>query len=413
MTFPIRTLCFCITFLSLTGTLLAQRGDGSLYSSYGIGLIANDNVGYSARLGGTGVAVRSPNFLNHVNPASSVGILRAYNFMVDADLKYQLMNISTSDENITINRTNFTHIAFWLKVSPSSAFTLGIMPISSVDNSFLETTYFVGSADPYSKLTKNYGDISKVYLNYALSIHPRLSVGIRPYYAFGHINDENSYEVQADVSGSVDSFRLNLRKNYNGAGMDLGLQFLAYTNRDKKLLMGLVYQAPAIINEKITESVRMVNTDSLLSETIDETQQMDFFQSAKFGISYQSNNWIVAADYVYKLFPSSWEDHVSAQQVSLGAEYVPSFYGMGFPQKFNYSAGLYYDTGNYLFQDKAVNRWGFTAGIGIPIQSLTRLSLSYQYEKQGNISLLSREITHGISLNINIADIWFQNRGFE
>ncbi|WP_339925166.1 hypothetical protein [uncultured Cyclobacterium sp.] len=413
MVFPIRTLCLYVFSFLLTGTLLAQRGDGSLFSSYGIGLINNDNVGYSTRLGGTGVAVQSPYFLNHINPASSVGILGAYNFMIDADVKYQMMNISTSEESIDLNRTNLSHVAFWLKVSKKSAFTFGLMPISSVDNSFLETTYFVGSADPYSKYTKNYGDISKVFLNYAYALHPRLSLGVRPYYLFGHVNNTNLYEVQSDVNGSVDSFQLNLKNNYSGVGVDLGMQYIAYKKKDKKIILGLTYNAPANISEQLSEEVQLLDSDSLLFESSGEMEQMDFFQSAKAGISYQNKNWIIAADYVYKYFPDSWEDYTAAQQVSLGVEYVPDFYGYSFPKQLNYSAGLFYDTGNYLFQNTPVSRYGFTAGIGFPIQNLTRLTLSYQYEKQGSTSLLAKEITHGITVNFNLADIWFQKKGYK
>ena len=413
MTLPIRTLCLCLISFMLIGKVEAQRGSGSLYSSYGIGLINNDNVGYASRLGGTGVAVQSPYFLNLINPASSVGVLGAYNFMIDADVKYQMMNIATNDENIDINRTNLTHVAFWLRVSKSSAFTFGLMPLSSVDNSFLETTYFVGSADPYSKLTKNYGDISKVFLNYAYSLHPRLSLGIRPYYAFGIINNINTYETQSLGDEAIDSFQQNLKNNYSGVGVDMGLQYVAYQNKDKKVLMGLTYQAPAIMNETISEEIQLVNSDTLLFESTDDKERMDFYQTAKAGLSYQNKNWIIAADYMYKFFPDSWEDYGAAHQVSVGIEYVPVPRGYSFPQKLSYSAGIYYDSGNYLFQNQAVDRWGFTAGIGIPIQGLTRLNLSYQYEKQGKTTLLSRETTHGITLNINLADVWFQKQGFK
>ncbi|MBI0397916.1 hypothetical protein FY028_004170 [Cyclobacterium marinum] len=413
MTFPIRSLCLCLMSLLLTGNLLAQRGDGSLYSSYGIGLINNDNVGHAARLGGTGVAVQSPYFLNLVNPASSIGIFGGYNFMVDADVKYQMMNIATTDENVDVNRTNLSHVAFWLKISNKSALNFGITPISSVDNSFMETTYFVGSDDPYSKLTKNYGDISKVYINYAYALHPRLSLGIRPYYAFGVINNNNSYAIEGDGDGSIDDFQLNIKNSYSGAGVDVGLQYVAYQNKDKKLLMGLVYQAPAYMVETISEEIQLSGSDTLLFESTGDKEKIDFYQTFKAGLSYQNKSWIFAADYTYKLFPDSWEDYIPAHQVNLGIEYVPISSGYRYPQKLSYAAGAYYDTGNYQFQNQAVDRWGLTAGIGIPIQGFTRLNLSYQFEKQGSTSLLSRETTHGIVLNINLADIWFQKVGYK
>lgn len=79
----------------------------------------------------------------------------------------------------------------------------------------------------------------------------------------------------------------------------------------------------------------------------------------------------------------------------------------------NFSAGLFYDSGYIKSRDTSVGVKGASLGFGLPIQGFSRVSLSYQYQETGSVSLLSKEVTHGITLNLNIADIWFQKPAYK
>jgi len=404
--------CCSVCFLLFYSELFAQRGDGSLYSSYGVGLLSEDNYGQAARLSGSGVAVRSPYFLNSINPANGTAV-GAYNFMVDAQVDYRLMNIQTSSEEITINRTNLSLLSLWFRTSRKSAMTIGIMPMSSVDYSFVEKTYFAGSSTPFDKSISGYGDINKVFANFAFDIFPSLSLGVRPYYAFGQINHETHYNTEEVTEGTVESFIMNDRDNYNGYGADLGVQLRAYKKEDKQLNIGLAYQLPSKLKAKATSFAYLAGEDSVIYE-IPRSEEINYIgTSIKGGIAYQSSKWILAADYSYKLFTSEWEDYTNSHRISLGAEYLPNFYSVEFLDKMNFSGGLFYDTGYIMSDGKPVSIKGGSIGIGVPIHGFTRVNLSYHYEQKGSISQLSNEITHGISLNLNLADIWFQKSAYK
>ncbi|GAB3660602.1 membrane protein [Echinicola sediminis] len=404
--------CCSVCFLLFCGELFAQRGDGSLYSSYGLGLLEQDNYGQAARLSGSGVAARSPYFLNPINPANATSI-SAYTFMVDAEVDYKLMNIQTSSEEININSTNLSLVSLWFRTSRKSALSLGIMPMSSVDYSFMEKTYFAGSSSPFDKSISAYGNINKVFANFAYDVLPGLSLGLRPYYAFGQINHETFYDTEEVTEGMVSSFLMNDRDNYNGYGADLGLQLRLYKRNEKQLNFGLSYQLPATLKKQTSSFAYLGVRDSLLYETSQNEGIKHPGSSIKGGLAYQDSKWLLAADYAYKMFSSDWQDYTNSHRLSIGAEYLPDFYSFKFLEKMNFSAGLFYDTGYIKSKGTPVAAKGGSLGLGVPLHGFTRLHLSYHYEQKGSTDQLSKEVTHGISLNFNLADIWFQKNVYK
>ncbi|WP_229239813.1 hypothetical protein [Echinicola soli] len=403
----LRILCCSVCFLIFQGELLAQRGDGSLYSSYGVGLLSESNFGQAARLSGSGVAARSPYFLNYLNPANGTSVT-AYNFMADAQVDYRLMNIQTSSEEITINRTNLSLVSFWFRTSRKSALSLGIMPIASVDYSFVKKTYFAGFDTPFDKAINGYGNINKAFANFAFDVTPRLTLGVRPYFAFGHINHEKYYDTDEVTSGSVAGFTMNDRDNYNGYGLDAGLQYVAFKRGDKQVNIGLSYEFPARLKTSTTSMAYLNETDSVLYETSSIEEITKLGTSLKGGLAYQSKKWLIAADYSYKMFSPAWENYTNSHRLSVGAELMPNFYSYKLLDRMNFSAGLFYDTGYIKSGGVPINVKGASLGLGVPIQGFTRINLSYQYQQKGDVSQLSKETTHGITLNFNIADVWFQ-----
>ncbi|GGF36694.1 hypothetical protein [Echinicola rosea] len=403
----LRILCSSVCFLIFQGELFAQRGDGSLFSSHGVGLLSENNFGQAARLSGSGVAARSPYFLNYLNPANGTSVT-AYNFMADAQIDYKLMNIRTSSEEITINRTNLSLVSLWFRTSRKSALNFGLMPMTSVDYSFVEETYFAGSAIPFDKYIKGYGNINKVFVNYALDITPRLTLGVRPYFAFGHINHEKYYDTDQVTSGSIAGFTMNERDNYKGVGLDAGVQYVAFKKGDKQLIIGATYEAPTKLTVTPTSMAYLNETDSVLYEISGTGTSARLGNTFKGGLAFQNKKWLIAADYSYKMFSTEWEEYTNSHRFSLGAEISPDFYSYKLLNRMNFSAGLFYDSGYIKSGNTPVDVKGASLGFGFPIQGFTRINLSYQYQETGSVSLLAKEVTHGLTLNLNIADIWFQ-----
>lgn len=408
----LKILCCSVCFLIFSSELFAQRGDGSLYSSYGLGLLGEDNYGQASRLAGTGVGVRSNYFLNTVNPANGTSI-SAYNFMVDAQVDYRLMNIQTSTEEVLINQTTLSLLSFWFRTSRKSALSLGIMPMSTVDYSFMEKTYFEGNAASFDKSLSAYGNINKVFANFSYDLFPKLSLGLRPYYAFGHINHETYYDTNEITNGTVVDFTMNDRDNYNGYGMDLGLQWSPVKTQKRQVTMGLTYQLPAKLKAQTTTMAYLPTSDSTLYEIEKDSEIIYAGSAVKGGISYQNSKWLIAADYSYKYFDKQQEAYTPSHRMSLGAELLPDFYSLDFIKRMNFSAGLFYDTGYIISEGSTVPVKGASLGLGMPIHGFTRVNISYQYEQKGKISQLSREVTHGITLNFNLGDIWFKKSAYQ
>jgi hypothetical protein len=283
-----------------------------------------------------------------------------------------------------------------------------------MNSSFLETAYFDGSDQLYAKLTKNYGDISKVYLNYSLQIFPRLSVGSRIFYGFGGINNVKSYNLSSSDFSSSDVFQVSEAINYSGVGADLGIQYEVLKNNKRSVMLGLTSQQPLLFRKKEVQKIYVANTGETLYEKQSDPSSAFLHRMIKGGLSYQIDNWTFAADYSITQFPESWVDSPSvAEQFNLGVNYFPWKRTFGIPRQLDYSAGVFYNTGDVVFQHIPVKKYGMSLGVGIPLHNLSRVNISYQWQKQGSTNLLSDETSHGISVTFRLADTWFQRPNFQ
>ena len=385
-----------------------QRGHGSIYSSYGLGLPSYDNFGMAKRLGGVGAAVRSPYFLNSVNPASESGIQTGYTFMVDVDASYNYQVIQTSGASIANNFSNLNHFGFWFKPSQSYTISLGLSPMNTKDYSFSDQVFFEGLSEKYTRIFRGWGNLNKAYINFSTQFGRKFSIGLRPYYLFGNDTKEAIY-LNQNVDGFISKDQISL----SGAGTDFGFQYLLLQKKNYALIFGATGNVNTKINGNATSTVYTYISNELLYEADDDSDTYQIGPSIRGGLSFQNNKWVVATDYLFAFKSPKVIQSSDNQVISLGVELLPDYTSQIFINRMNYSMGVSYQTGSIELDGIKVPIYSLGASIGIPINIASRVSLGYQYKYTGDAYTVSKESLHSITLNFTFADRWFQRYKYE
>lgn len=401
------SLLFCFACLG-SWEVWAQRGHGSLYSTYGLGLPAYDNFGMAGRLGGTGAGVRSPYFLNTVNPASQTGIQTGYTFMVDVDASYNYQVVETSGDQLANNFSNLNYFSFWFKPSKHFSVSLGLTPLTTKDYSFSDRVYFEGLSEQYTRVFKGWGNLNKAYMNFSTQLGNRFSIGVRPYYLFGNNTEEATY-LNVNEAGYVSKGQTS----FSGVGADLGFQYMFLRKDDYAMVFGATGNINSKIKGNTSDIVYTYIDQDLLYESDETSDTYELGPSIRGGLALHTKSWVIAGDYLYALASPDVTQSVDNQVYSFGAEYMPDYFSSEFLKRINYSFGLSYQTGSLALDGAKIPIYSIGGGLGVPLNASSRVTLGYQYKTTGYSDALSKESLHTITLNFTLSDRWFQRFSFD
>tara|TARA_R110002020_G_scaffold181605_1_gene376686 strand:- start:179 stop:1402 length:1224 start_codon:yes stop_codon:yes gene_type:complete len=400
-------LLVCFWLMSVTSGH-AQRGHGSLYSTIGLGLPAYDNYGLAKRMGGVGAGTRSPYFLNTINPASQNSIGVSQTFILDVDASYNQQKITTGGEAISNNFSNLNYFSMWFRIAPKSTLSFGLSPVTIQDYSYSDTHYFEGFSDKYTRIFKGWGNINKLYLNYATSLGSRISIGLRPSFLFGNFQKETTYLDKHEAG-----YLYSRNNSYSGFGAEVGMQVDLLKNEKRTLTLGTTGQWYSDLigsgTSQVAEYIGLV--DLYEADEIELGYQLG--STVRSGLSFQNKSWTVGADFLYGFATDENKYSVQNQVYSIGAEFMPNYFGSEFIQQMSFSLGANYDTGSILIEGAKVSAYEVSTAVGVPLNRSARLSLGYKYRSMGDIEIISKESLNTITLNFTFGDSWFYRRKFE
>lgn len=199
-----RLLLFFL-FVSLFLTLSAQNSTNSPASMFGIGDISMGEAGKYVGMGGAGIALRSDNFLNGLNP-SALTAMDSAKFVYEAGAnvsleKYYSRGISTS--SLTGNVHN---LGMGCRILPSWYAAAGITPLSSMGYAVTIDQPVEGTdGSTISSLFEGNGGLSKIYLSNAFKISRKFSLGTNLSYILGNT-------TQSEVQGNTTIKKFLIKK---------------------------------------------------------------------------------------------------------------------------------------------------------------------------------------------------------
>ena len=188
-----------ITIIALVLTTclgFADNGINSPYSRYGLGILADQNLGVNRQMGGLGYALRSNSYINLLNPAS-FSEADTITMLFEGGFSMQNINISEGNVKKNFGNASFDYIAMQFRAFKGVGISLGYLPYSNTGYSFStnDSENGITSTSSYN----GEGGIYQPYIGIGWAPIKNLSVGLMASYIYGDI----THFIKKDFSESA------------------------------------------------------------------------------------------------------------------------------------------------------------------------------------------------------------------
>ncbi|AJH13818.1 hypothetical protein [Myroides profundi] len=420
----IKKIFFSLSLLCGTAAL-AQQGNASPYSYYGVGNINYNGTNEYKAMGGTNVYADSIH-INLKNPAS-FGKLKLTTFSLGATGTSYNFKTDAGSENA--NRQTIDYVAVGLPIAKNFGVVFGLLPYSNVGYKINgERTNPQGQ-----KINSRYegdGGVNRVFLGAGYEINKNFAVGVDAGYHFGHTNND-LYENITDIGDgtSLQNITRELRRlDYKGFSFNFSAQ---YTGKFK----GYDWQANVTYspetkwtNDNLTKlQVLKGNQIADQKTVIDESRNITNPQALSMGLGFGKEfKWFIGGQYTFtqtSKLTDSWNktsisNFENSNRFSLGGFYIPKYNSFSsYLDRVVYRAGFRYENTGLILNDKAINDMAVNLGVGLPIgerRKFTNLNIGFEYGSRGTKNNgLVKENYFSVYVGFSLNDLWFQKRRFD
>lgn len=397
---------------------LAGFGQNTIspYSIFGPGEIQNRGFTRANGMGGAGIALKSGENLNNLNPASLIGI-DSLHFIseIGAETKFtRLSSNGHSDQGLT---GNLKYLAIGFRYTKWLAGSLGVTPFSHVGYNITKKNNVEGTSSTYTSTYIGSGGISQFYYTNSLKISKNLSVGLNTSFMFGSLT-QNENITATDIVPQYQITRMDYMKSFY---FDYGLQ---YSFKTKKLdySLGVVYSNRQKLRSKHILQVADESYTVLKSEESD-ADYLTVPESFGIGIGIKKvDRFTLATDYRFQRwsnvrYPVQYSDFEDSHRISVGMELTPwdrrvtnaSYKNWVYRFGFNYETS-YLKFGGHLIDDKNVS-----LGVSLPLPGrISNMSLTLKAGTRGTTSnKLIRENYALVQFGFCLNEFWFIRRQYE
>ena len=428
----------------LQHTVLSQ--ENSPYSRYGLGdLVPGANI-VNRGMGSVAAAVSDYSSINFTNPAS-YGNLQSTIF--DIGLEVDKRTLKSTTPAARFGSTNavmsYLQLGFPIRMTKANkkgifwGMNIGLKPVSRINYKISKREYLPGPGvnDSLGTIYEGSGGVNQAYLGTGLRIK-NFSLGVNGGYMFGNKDYSTGLSFLNDTVQYAQSNTAS-KTNFGGLFLTAGLQFEKRIKlKDKKVS---VLRFGAYGNLKQTMSAnRDITVETVLFDAAGNKFRVDsvyengakgdvvYPASIGAGVSYQTSNWLFAADYE----TTKWQDYRLYNQTDLvqtnwkirvGTEYLPLKENTPFKKYFSfvrYRFGFYYGP-DYINVNSNRPEYGFSFGAGFPLKlrkgyyetQTSLLNTAIEFGSRGDKKSNLRESTFRISVGLSLSDLWFRRQVYQ
>lgn len=427
-----------ILSIGFYGTGLYAQTD-SPYSRFGLGKLRSQAVGPLKGMGGIGYGVFDSSGANPLNPASYAHV-DSLSLVLDFGVNFS--NTRYKDDFGTYNRNSggIDYVSFLFSASKRVAISAGFLPFSKTAYQLKKdaTTEFEGNDISYTVLNAGSGGLSQLYLGASYQLPVKgLYLGANLSYLFGKIYHSQTVASISDESSSIQSYLPSEHSTLNvtTAKVDLGLQYLFPISKYRTITLGVVYAPKINATGALTLAVNPGDgsTEYKESEKVIDTGLPESFG---FGFSIaEKERWLVGFDVSYEKwkdvrFSNLLNDGLTDKDrfnnriaLAVGGEYRKAIYSRRYLDKVKVRGGINYNNSyvnvqNNSKQPKGYDEYGATFGFGFPLYDrnalggrISYLNLSFEYKHlKPDFKGMVSEDYFGVSLNMNVNELWFFKR---
>lgn len=432
-----------LTTAGIAFLLIPVKGQNtnSPYSRYGYGVLSDHAIGASQGMGGISYGVRGLN-TNPNNPASYTSV-DSLTFIFDLGVSYSSSRFDDGKSKQSDHNGGLDYVTMQFPIAKKLGMSIGLLPFSSVG-------YSLGSVDEqnglnYQTMYDGSGGFSQVYIGLGYSPIKNLSIGANASYLFGNTTYSRSLTI-LNVTGANYEY-WNNKLTLNGLKFDFGVQYELNLNKDNSLVLGAVY-SPKYNKTGRIERVRNIysSTGTVVSgdTAVFVRENADAQLASKYGFGFtwkHKNNIIVGADVTYQdwskaKYSKYMEDDFDkltntnrfndTWRFNAGLEYAIAPEERSFIKRMKFRGGLNFTNSyiNVITADKQIGKYkeyGATLGFGIPVKDggyagkTSYININFEYKTlRPNLSQsnMVKEDYFGVSLNVNINEMWFLKNKF-
>lgn len=394
---------------------------------------------YNKSMGGVGIALRDNRFINPVNPAS-VTARDTLSFMADVSVYGDNKVFRSGDVKSASNTFNIGSLIMSFPIYKSSAFMIGISPVSNVGYGYsyqYTDPNLIGNTGniTYSAIGK--GSTYQAYIGAGVTFWHRLSLGAQFNYYFG--STERTYAQQFTES-SYNGIQNGQEINIHAPGGKFGVQYNQPIGTKASVTVGATYRMQTAMNGyiedyKMTAGSAAVDTLHYKIDTLySSSGKLKLASEKGVGVCFRyAEKLIVEFDYIRSNWTGSGLENIPgyhgnsssasgasyftttvSEDFRLGLEYIPNRYDARYYMKrVSYRAGAYYRNEYYKMDGQDVKAMGITLGATFPVHFFQNgrscgLTVAMDLGQRGRLeNSLIRERYINFSVGMNLYDIWF------
>lgn len=411
-------LIFCLTAISA----YTQNGTVSPYSLYGIGDIRAQSTVENQAMGRLGMYTDSIH-VNLRNPAA-YGKLRLVTYTAGGGHKEIKLEDFTDAEKSSV--TSLDYIVLAMPLSPKFAIGLGILPSSSVGyNVFSETTNSM--RDTVLNQYSGSGGLNKVFLSAGYEITKNLHIGATANFRFGTLEYASVQSIDGVQYGTIDSRQSRI----NGFDFNYGATFTPLIKKKYTLFSSVTVNTQANLVSENSEELGSfsVNTGEEIEvrevdlEAVNlKNTELKVPTTTTFGLGFgRDKKWFLGVEYSLQALSSFRNEFIDlpnleyedASAIRFGGYFIPDFASFtSYLKTITYRAGIRSVKTGMIINDKPINEFGITFGLGFPLGgAFSNLNLGLEYGKRGTtVANLVEENFFKVSVGLSFNDKWFQKR---
>ncbi len=406
--------CFLMCFLAVQA--MAQiSATLSPYSQYGVGVLADQSLGFTRAMGGLGVGMRSGNQINMINPASYAAV-DSLTMMFDFGLSAKATNLKENSQRVNAKTGNVDYIVGSFRLLKHVGMGVGVVPFSNMGYSY-------SSIDEQTSTTETYsgsGGFSQAFLGLGWEFAKGFSIGFNVSYFWG--NYDRAVLV-SNSDGSVNTILRTYTIDVSNYKLDFGAQWQQKLTADNLLTVGLmasvghnlhadaqVVTVTTNTQTNVTNSSPVTNVDNAmkLPWTFGFGASLVHKNSLTIGADYTLQRW-GSLDYpvynnnVYSLVNNYYRDR---HKMILGASWVPNPTSRKFLERVSYKLGASYATPYFKINGSdGPSEFSVTGGFSLPI-GRSQVHLSGQWVRSAATGYITENMFR-FNLGLTFNERWF------
>ena len=364
--------------------------------------------------------------INLQNPSaySKLG-LTAYT----AAISHREVRLEDFTERQTSSVTNLDYLAIAFPVAKKVGMGFGIMPFSSVGYQLVDERANA-SQDTITNVFSGEGGINRAYVSIGFEPIKNFSIGATVNYNFGTLENQRLQTVQDVQFGTIDSRESKI----NGFDFNYSATYSPTIKEKYNLYVLAGFDTQVNLSSENSQRIGSFSTTTGQDiEVIDVNLDAQNLRRTelkiptvfKGGLGFGENKkWFVGGEYSFQKmseFENSFlgienAEYQDASSYAFGAYYIPNYNSItNYMSRVTYRAGLRYDVTGLVVSEQAIDNFGITFGLGLPLSSISdpfsNLNIGFELGRRGTtVANLVRESYFKINLGLALNAKWFLKR---